>query len=260
MKRLPVIIMAIMIALSVTGCAIFSSERTAAAPLSPSISTQPAVTQTSEPGITYSNPVEEFYKSYFADSEKLHGILGSAIDGQGKPELLQGELEAAAHEMALSEARVSIGALCFDGSEYTASLLGAANGFGRMAERKGNAYEFSFDYTDGRTLKGAFDGRTLYFVISAESGDIMRCWLEKNAEGWYSAVESEKASALIIKGDKLMRFVGGIDMDFEHEQTDESTQQDTSGYPDNPDWDLLSEKAPYELIVDEFESEVLIKQ
>jgi hypothetical protein len=257
MKRYLEIFMVIAIALPVTGCAIFSSERTEPATTVLPENTLPVNTLSPESGAVYGNPVEEFYKSYFLETEKPRGALDNALDRTEKLDLLQCELEISAHEMALCEARVSIGALGFDGDEFTASLMGAASGNGSMTGRDEN-YEFSFDYSDGRYLNGVFDGSSLYFTVSAEGGAQTRCWLKKSGSGWYSVVEGEKTSALIIKEDKLMRFAGGIFEEPAQKQTEESIEQGTIGYSDMPEWDELRGRAPYELIVDEFEAELII--
>lgn len=257
MRRYLAIVMVIFIALPVTGCAIFSLDRAESVPTVSPESTLSANTISPESGAIYGNPVEEFYKSYFLETDKPRRTLDNALDRTEKLDLLQCELEISAHEMALSEARVSIGALCFNGDDFTASLMGAASGTGRMTGRNGN-YEFTFDYADGRSLDGVFDGSLLYFTVSAQSGEMTHCWLKKSDSGWYSAVLGEKVSALVIKGNNLMRFAGGIAQE-PAQQTGENSGQVTVGKTDMPEWDALSGRAPYELIVDEFEAELITK-
>jgi hypothetical protein len=56
-----------------------------------------------------------------------------------------------------------------------------------------------------------------------------------------------------------MRFAGGIAKEPSQQQTEESPDQGTIGYPDIPEWDKLSARAPYELAVDEFEAELMVR-
>ncbi|HWQ57434.1 MAG TPA: hypothetical protein VN540_00315 [Clostridia bacterium] len=184
------------------------------------------------------NPLYSFYHAFLEGSRASSDALSRALAQHNTAASLEISLALSAHFAALSDIGATVCRLfpADDGNGYSGTVEGAAQGSGTMSASDGGTYAFTFTYSDGTALAGAYapDARVDFSIgewmqssapasqppdfsspISPDgqaSVDADRtCAIEKTAEGWTSTVEEDGvASSLTIAGDAVAFVYGAV--------------------------------------------------
>jgi len=133
------------------------------------------------------NPVYAFYDLFEAETSALLSDYAKRLSALNTAEGLFYSLLLSEHRAALSEGRITVGRLYgTDAGGYSGTLSAAVPGSGSMKGSPERGYTFSYDYNDGRTLSGSFDGRAIEYTVYDGTAPQLYCRIEKAADIWMS--------------------------------------------------------------------------